>query len=130
MPFARGVLVLYEALVIGTRMLMRSAAIAAEGEDIQIGKGTMAVTMVISIGFAVGLFFVLPLLLSTFAQRATTSDLLANLAEGGIRLAVFVAYIWLIGRMADVRRVLRLPRGRAQGDQRARGAAPADARGG
>ena len=105
-PFVRGVLVLYEALVIGTRMLMRSAAIAAEGEDIQIGKGTMVITMVISIGFAVGLFFVLPLLLSTFAQRATTSsDLLANLAEGGIRLAVFVAYIWLIGRMADVRRV-------------------------
>ena len=104
-PFARGVLVLYEALVIGTRMLMRSAAIAAEGEDIQIGKGTMAVTMVVSLGFAIGLFFVLPLFLSTFAQRATTSDLLANLAEGVIRLAVFVAYIWLIGRMADVARV-------------------------
>ena len=104
-PLARGVLVLYEALVIGTRMLMRSAAIATEGEDIQIGRGTMAVTMVISLGFAVGLFFVLPLFLSTFAQRATTSDLLANLAEGGIRLAIFVAYIWLIGRMADVRRV-------------------------
>jgi len=61
--------------------------------------------MVISIGFAVGLFFVLPLFLSTFAERATTSDMLANLAEGGIRLAVFIAYIWLIGRMADVRRV-------------------------
>jgi len=104
-PFVRGVFVLYEALVIGTRALMRSAAIAAEGDDIQIGKGTMAVTMTISIGFAVGLFFVLPLFLSTFAQRATTSDLLANVAEGGIRLAVFVAYIWLIGRMADVRRV-------------------------
>ncbi|MEO8639406.1 MAG: DUF1385 domain-containing protein [Chloroflexota bacterium] len=104
-PFARGVLVLYEALVIGTRMLMRSAAIAAEGEDIQIGRGTMALTMVISIGFAVGLFFILPLFLSTFAERATTSDLLANLAEGGIRLGVFIAYIWLIGRMAEVRRV-------------------------
>jgi len=104
-PFARGVVVLYEALVIGTRMLMRSAAIATDGEDIQIGRGTMVATMVISIGFAVGLFFVLPLLLSTVAQRATTSDLLANLVEGGIRLAVFVAYIWLIGRMPDVRRV-------------------------
>ncbi|MEO8251312.1 MAG: DUF1385 domain-containing protein [Chloroflexota bacterium] len=104
-PLARGVVVLYEALVIGTRMLMRSAAIAAEGEDIQIGKTTMAITMVISLGFAVGLFFILPLFLSTFAERATTSDVLANLAEGGIRLAVFVVYIWLIGRMADVRRV-------------------------
>jgi uncharacterized protein YqhQ len=104
-PFARGVLVLYEALVIGTRMLMRSAAIAAEGEDIQISRGTMAMTMVVSLGFAVGLFFVLPLLLSTFAERASASDLVANLVEGGIRLAIFVAYIWLIGRMPDVRRV-------------------------
>ncbi|MEX0710555.1 MAG: DUF1385 domain-containing protein [Chloroflexota bacterium] len=104
-PLVRGVLVLYEALVIGTRMLMRSAAIAAEGEDIQIGRGTMAVTMTISIGFAIGLFFVLPLFLSGFAERATTSDFLANAAEGGIRLGIFIAYIWLIGRMAEVRRV-------------------------
>ncbi len=105
LPFARGVLVLYEALVIGTRMLMRSAAIAAEGEDIQIGKGTLAVTMIVSIGLAVGLFFVLPLFLSTFAQKATESDLLANLAEGGIRLAIFVAYISLVGMTAEIRRV-------------------------
>lgn len=105
LPFVRGVLVLYEALVIGTRMLMRSAAIAAEGEDIQIGKGTLAVTMILSLGLAVGLFFVLPLFLSTFAQRATESDLLANLAEGGIRLAIFVAYISLVGMTAEIRRV-------------------------
>jgi uncharacterized protein YqhQ len=105
LPFVRGVLVLYEALVIGTRMLMRSAAIAAEGEDIQIGKGTLAITMVISLGMAVGLFFVLPLFLSTFAQKATESDLLANLAEGGIRLAIFVAYIGLVGMTAEIRRV-------------------------
>jgi uncharacterized protein YqhQ len=104
-PFVRGVLVLYEALVIGTRMLMRSASIAAEGEDVQVGRGTLAITMVVSIGLAVGLFFVLPLFLSTFAQRATESDLLANLAEGGLRLAIFIGYIALIGRTAEIRRV-------------------------
>ena len=104
-PFVRGVLVLYEALVIGTRMLMRSAAIAAEGEDVQIGKGTLAVTMIVSLGLAVGLFFVLPLFLSTFAQTATASDLLANLAEGAIRLTIFVAYISLVGLTAEIRRV-------------------------
>jgi uncharacterized protein YqhQ len=104
-PFVRGVLVLYEALVIGTRMLMRSASIAAEGEDIQVGRGTLAITMVVSVGLAVGLFFVLPLFLSTFAQRATESDLLANLAEGALRLAIFIGYIALIGRTAEIRRV-------------------------
>ena len=104
-PLVRGVLVLYEALVIGTRMLMRSAAIAAEGEDLQVGRGTLAVTMVVSIGLAIGLFFVLPLFLSTFAQRATESDVLANIAEGLIRLAIFIGYIALIGRTGEVRRV-------------------------
>jgi uncharacterized protein YqhQ len=104
-PFVRGAFVLYETLVIGTRMLMRSAAIAAEGEDIQIGKGALAATMVFSIGFAVAIFFVLPLVLSTFAEGATQSDFLANLAEGAIRLVVFVGYIGLIGLMAEIKRV-------------------------
>ncbi len=104
-PFVRGMFVLYETLVLGTRMLMRSAAIAAEGDDIEISRPMMIGTMVFSIGFAVGIFFVLPLFLSTFAEGATESDLLANLVEGGIRLVVFVAYIGLIGLMSDIKRV-------------------------
>jgi len=104
-PFVRGVFVLYETLVLGTRMLMRSAAIAAEGEDIQISRGTMVGTMIVSLGFAVGLFFLLPLFLSTFADAATESDLLANLLEGLIRLLIFVGYIGLIGLMSDIKRV-------------------------
>jgi uncharacterized protein YqhQ len=104
-PFVRGVFVLYETLVLGTRMLMRSAAIAAEGDDIEISRPMMIGTMVFSIGFAVAIFFVLPLFLSTFAEGATDSDILANLAEGGIRLVVFVAYIGLIGLMSDIKRV-------------------------
>jgi uncharacterized protein YqhQ len=104
-PFVRGVFVLYETLVIGTRMLMRSAAIAAEGEDVEISKPMMVGTMIFSIGFAVALFFVLPLFLSTFAHGATDSGLIANLAEGGIRLVIFIAYIAVIGMMPDIRRV-------------------------
>jgi uncharacterized protein YqhQ len=104
-PFVRGLFVLYETLVLGTRMLMRSAAIAAEGEDIAISRGMMVGTMIFSLGFAVAIFFVLPLFLSTFADAATESDLLANLVEGVIRLGVFVAYIGLIGFMGDIKRV-------------------------
>ncbi|HEY7737716.1 MAG TPA: DUF1385 domain-containing protein [Candidatus Limnocylindria bacterium] len=104
-PFVRGVLVLYETLILGTRMLMRSAALAAEGEDIEIGRGTLAVTMIASLGFAVALFFVLPLVLSEAAEEAAGSSLVANLAEGGIRLVIFVLYLFLIGMMSDVRRV-------------------------
>jgi uncharacterized protein YqhQ len=104
-PLLRGVLVLYETLVIGTRMLMRSASIAAEGEDIELGRGTIIGTMIFSIGFAVALFFLLPLFLSTFAESATDSDLVANAIEGLIRLAIFIAYIALIGMMSDIKRV-------------------------
>ena len=104
-PFVRGLFVLYETLVLGTRMLMRSAAIAAEGEDIQISRGMMIGTMIFSLGFAVAIFFILPLFLSTFADDATESDLLANVIEGLIRLVVFVAYIGLIGMLGDIKRV-------------------------
>jgi uncharacterized protein YqhQ len=104
-PFVRGLFVLYETLVLGTRMLMRSASLAAEGEDIQISRGMMIGTMIFSLGFAMAIFFVLPLFLSTFAEEAADSDILANLVEGAIRLAVFVAYIGLIGLMSDIKRV-------------------------
>jgi uncharacterized protein YqhQ len=104
-PLLRGIFVLYETLVIGTRMLMRSAAIAAEGEDVELSRGTIVMTMIVSLGFAIGLFFLLPLFLSTFAEDATSSDFAANVVEGVIRLAIFVAYIAAIGMMPDIRRV-------------------------
>lgn len=104
-PLLRGMFLLYETLVIGTRMLMRSASIAAEGEDIELGKGTIVLTVAISLSFAVGLFFLLPLFLSTFAEDATNSDILANAVEGLIRLVIFIAYIVVIGMMSDIRRV-------------------------
>ena len=104
-PLLRGVILLYETLVIGTRMLMRSASIAAEGEDVELGKGMVALTMTLSIGFAIALFFLLPLFLSTFAETATQSDFVANAVEGLIRLAIFVGYLAVIGLMGDIRRV-------------------------
>ena len=104
-PLLRGVFVLYETLVIGTRMLMRSASIAAEGEDVELGKGTIALTMVFSLGFAICLFFLLPLFLSTFAEGVADSDLVANGVEGLIRLVIFIGYIVAIGFMSDIRRV-------------------------
>ena len=104
-PLLRGIFVLYETLVIGTRMLMRSAAIAAEGEDVELSRGTIVMTMIVSLSFAIGLFFLLPLFLSTFAEDATSSDFAANVVEGVIRLAIFVAYIAAIGMMPDIRRV-------------------------
>ena len=104
-PFLRGMFLLYETLVIGTRMLMRSASIAAEGEDIELGKGTIVGTMVFSLGFAIGPVLPPAAVPVDLRRGATNHDILANPVEGLIRLVIFIAYIGLIGLMEDIRRV-------------------------
>ncbi len=107
LPFVRGVLTLWETLTIGTRMLMFSANIAAgRGEDEQppaAVTGTVATT----VSFAVGLFFVLPILLLNRANRRARNPLTANLREGAVRLGMFVGYIGLISRIEGIQRVFQ-----------------------
>jgi uncharacterized protein YqhQ len=108
-PFVRGLVVLYETLVIGTKWLTRSAAISAAGEGIELGSGVVALTLAISLGFGVLLFFVLPLFLTQAAAGAATGvgALGRNLIEGVIRLAVFVGYLLVISRSGEIRRVFQ-----------------------
>ena len=61
--------------------------------------------MTLSLSFAVGLFFLLPLFLVQFLDRYVESDIISNMMEGGIRLVVFLAYIWGVGFIPDIRRV-------------------------
>jgi uncharacterized protein YqhQ len=60
-PLFRGIVLLYETLVVGTRWLMRSGSIAAAGEGVEMGRGAIAVTLIVTFGFAIGLFVILPL---------------------------------------------------------------------
>jgi len=106
-PFVRGLVVLYEQLVLGTRWLMRSAAISASGEGVELGRGALAITLVVSLGFGVAIFFVLPLLLSQAASAVSQNigSLAQHLLEGVLRLAIFVGYLLLISRSGEIRRV-------------------------
>ena len=61
--------------------------------------------MAISLGLGIGIFFVTPLLLTRLVDPFLTSDLLSVLVEGVIRIALFFGYVWLIGRLPDIRRV-------------------------
>jgi uncharacterized protein YqhQ len=108
-PFFRGLVVLYETLVIGTRWLMRSGSVAAAGEGVELGKRAIAVTMILTIGFAVGLFVLLPLFLAQLTARATVNGdpLIQHLYEGGIRVVIFVGYLLVVGSFGDVKRVFR-----------------------
>ncbi len=107
-PFLRGMLVLAETLTLGIKALNRSAAVASE--DPAEGAGEvpgwlLAVTLAISLTLGVGLFFILPLLAVRLADPYIASDLVSNVIEGAIRLAVLVAYIGGIGLLKDIRRV-------------------------
>jgi uncharacterized protein YqhQ len=109
-PFFRGLVVLYETLVVGTRWLMRSGSIAAAGEGVPMGRGAIAVTVLLTVGIAVGLFVILPLFL---AQAGTTAALgpdqafIQHLVEGLVRIAIFVGYLLLVSRSAEIRRVFQ-----------------------
>jgi len=105
-PVLRALTSLWDVLVLGMRTLMFSANVAlAEEEDIEFSGPVAWGTIAISLIIAVGLFFVGPLLLVNVIDRYIESSFLSNVIEGVIRLVIFVAYIWAIGRMPDIARV-------------------------
>ncbi len=104
-PLVRGVMVLAETLVLGMRSLSYSASVAMDQEAQEMPKATLAVMMVISLAFAVGLFFMTPLLVVRSIDSFISSSILSNFIEGAVRLAIFLIYIYLIGRMSEIRKV-------------------------
>lgn len=109
-PFVRGIVLLYETLVIGTRWLMRSGSVQAEGEGEQMGRGTIAITLIVTLALAVGLFVLLPLFLADATTRITLGPdqaFLQHLLEGLIRVVIFVAYLLLVSRSAEIRRTFQ-----------------------
>jgi uncharacterized protein YqhQ len=109
-PFFRGLVVLYETLVIGTRWLMRSGSVQAAGAGQEMGRGTIALTLLLTLGLAIGLFVLLPLFLASVTTRATLGPdqvLLEHVLEGLIRVVIFVGYLLAISRSQEIRRVFQ-----------------------
>src|SRR5687767_3593528 len=109
-PFFRGLVVLYETLVIGTRWLMRSGSVQAQGAGQELGRGAMALTLLFTLGLAIGLFVLLPLFLAGAATRVTVGPgqvLLEHLLEGLIRVFIFIGYLLVISRSSEIRRVFQ-----------------------
>jgi uncharacterized protein YqhQ len=104
-PFVRGLVMLWDTLVLGTRMLMYSANVSLSEEDVELGTPAMVATLGFSLSVGIGLFFVLPLVLVGFLDRFITSDLASNLLEGIVRLSLLILYLALIGMMPDIKRV-------------------------
>lgn len=103
-PFLRGLVLLYDALVLGYRSLMFSADISLGEEDASFSGPMAWGTVIISLAFGIGLFLLLPKGIASLFETSTT-PIVSALIEGAVRLLIFIAYIWLIGRMSDIKRV-------------------------
>jgi uncharacterized protein YqhQ len=114
LPLIRGVLMLWDTLVMGMRALVFSANVGLiEGKvednrnasDDSLTGWALWGTVAVSIVFSIVLFFILPLVIIAFLDRWIASDLVSNIIEGAIRLGVLVGYMAAIGQMNDIRRV-------------------------
>ncbi len=109
LPVIRGVVALGESMKIGFRALAISANAQLEedeeGEPEEIGGWVWGLTIVFSLLLAVGLFFVVPVGLTSLIKDRLGSPLLFWLVEGVLRTAIFIGYIAAISRLSDLRRV-------------------------
>ena len=103
-PFVRGVVVLWESLDYGIRMLMRSAEVQLDQEE-QLGKGGNTLIMGVALAGALLLFIGVPYLATSLARAVIPSSIVLNVTEGLIRLALLVGYLIAISFLPDVRRV-------------------------
>ncbi len=121
-PIVRGVVSFVSSLVVGSKILMRSAEVYGdEGEPSKFEKwcekklhlnvmsAVSFIATLLGVVLAVGLFVVLPILLADLL--ADSGDWLKrysigyNLIQGGIRLVIFILYIVAVTAMKDIRRV-------------------------
>ena len=116
-PIVRGITMLWDTLILGTRTLMLSADIAAqepgaesspkseETKDSLFSDPVAWGTMAFSLALGVGLFFLVPALLAKWLDPLIGSALLSNLVESAIRLALVLVYVWAVGLVPDIGRV-------------------------
>ena len=102
MPFIRGVLALFDAMVIGTKELIFASNQAGEEEEQLSDKEVMG-TVSMSLIIGIGVFMVIPSLIGGLVFK--DNKLMANIIEAVIRLLMFLGYIWGISFFKDVRRV-------------------------
>ena len=120
-PFIRGIFSFYDSQAVGVKALMRSADLAPEEMQEEpskfdkwlekaLGNETfqkviVGIAMAMGVGLSIVLFFLLPMVISGFMDGFIKSNLMLNLVEGVIRMAIFMAYMILISRMGEMKRV-------------------------
>ncbi len=110
-PFVRGLSILAESMVIGSRSLRWSSAIAAgdttERSKIPALGKSGAVGLVITLSISIVFFFIIPVLFSSLSYTFFPIRWLSLFIEGFSRLLFLVGYIWVIGKSDEIRRVFQ-----------------------
>ncbi|MBM7622882.1 DUF1385 domain-containing protein [Sporohalobacter salinus] len=106
-PLIRGVVSLFESLIMGMKALTFSANQVAEEEEEELSTWEMIFTIGTALGLAILLFVVLPATVIKFIQHYIEADLTLNLIEGIIKVGVFLLYIFSISRLEDINRVFQ-----------------------
>ena len=84
----------------------RESVETCDGDDSGFGKREMAISMALGLLLGVGLFIVAPAFIANvLVGEYDDKTLLWNVVDGIVRIVVFVFYIWLIGRMQDIKRM-------------------------
>lgn len=104
-PFVRGIIVLVEAMVIGIKSLLYSANVSLEEEEEEISGKMVWLMIGTSLTLAILLFLVAPLFLTRLINPYISSSFVFHLIEGFIRLAIFIAYLKIVGMLPDLKRV-------------------------
>jgi uncharacterized protein YqhQ len=105
LPLIRGPVALVESLGIGMRALNISAGAQLPEAEQEISGGVWAGTVIVSMVFAIGLFFVAPVGLASLVKSRLHSSTLFWLIEGLLRTGIFLGYLLLLSRLRDLRRV-------------------------
>ncbi len=117
-PVIRGAIMLIEVMILGIQHLNFSADVAMMDENLRTGKGDSQspkgmsrLSTAFTVGFALlaglALFFALPLFTATQFFNVEKDALAFNLISGGVRVTLFLAYIWGISFLKDVKRLFQ-----------------------
>ncbi len=121
-PLIRGVYNFFDSNVVGVKAIMRSADLSPEEMqeeepskldlwlekklgDEKFQKLLIGIAVFLGLAMSVGLFFLIPMVVGSFFYELVDSTVLVNLIEGLVRVVIFVAYMYLISRMKDMKRL-------------------------
>lgn len=107
-PIIRGMWGFYETMLLAVKAFSISAEHAGETEEEKLTTGEITLTMFLGLGLAVGLFIVLPAVVTNLAVGSSVDQpFLWNVVDGVLRLVAFFTYIWAVSRIKDIKRVFR-----------------------